>query len=41
VPIQAALDELEHCAGTQFDPGVVPVFRGLFETRFAQLAKEA
>ena len=41
IPIQAALDELDRCAGTQFDPGVVPVFRGLFETRFARLAKEA
>ena len=26
VPIQVALDELQSCAGTQFDPGVVEVF---------------
>jgi HD-GYP domain-containing protein (c-di-GMP phosphodiesterase class II) len=41
MPIQAALDELESCAGTQFDPGVVTVFRELLGSRFDQLAKGA
>ena len=39
--IPAALDELNRCAGTQFDPGVVTVFRELLEGRFDQLAKGA
>jgi two-component system, cell cycle response regulator len=39
--IQAALDELDECAGTQFDPGIVTVFRELLEGRFDQLAKGA
>jgi HD-GYP domain-containing protein (c-di-GMP phosphodiesterase class II) len=39
--IPAALDELSRCAGTQFDPGVVTVFRELLEGRFDQLAKGA
>jgi two-component system, cell cycle response regulator len=41
MPIQGALDELEACAGTQFDPGATTVFRGLIESRFARAAKEA
>jgi two-component system, cell cycle response regulator len=41
IPIQAALDELSECAGTQFDPGVVTAFRELLEGRFDQLAKGA
>jgi len=41
VSIAAALGELDRCAGTQFDPGVVAVFRGLFESRFDRLAKGA
>jgi HD-GYP domain-containing protein (c-di-GMP phosphodiesterase class II) len=41
VPISTALEELHRCAGTQFDPGVVAVFRGLFEARFDRLAKHA
>jgi HD-GYP domain-containing protein (c-di-GMP phosphodiesterase class II) len=39
--IQAALDELQECAGTQFDPGVVTAFCELLEGRFDQLAKGA
>jgi HD-GYP domain-containing protein (c-di-GMP phosphodiesterase class II) len=39
--IDAALRELDRCAGTQFDPGVVTSFRGLFETRFDRVAKGA
>jgi HD-GYP domain-containing protein (c-di-GMP phosphodiesterase class II) len=39
--IDAALHELERCAGTQFDPGVVTVFCGFFKSRFARWAKEA
>jgi two-component system, cell cycle response regulator len=39
--IDAALHELERCAGTQFDPGVVTVFCGLFKTRFDRWAKGA
>jgi HD-GYP domain-containing protein (c-di-GMP phosphodiesterase class II) len=41
MPIEAALDELEACAGTQFDPGVVSAFRDLLGSRFAQVAIEA
>ena len=41
IPIQAALDELQDCAGTQFDPGVVTAFCELLEGRFDQLAKGA
>jgi two-component system cell cycle response regulator len=39
--IAAALDELEDCAGTQFDPGIVTAFREMFETRFDRVAKGA
>ena len=39
--ITAALSELDRCAGTQFDPGAVPVFCGLFESRFDHWAKGA
>jgi HD-GYP domain-containing protein (c-di-GMP phosphodiesterase class II) len=39
--IDSALHELERCSGTQFDPGVVAVFRGLFRSRFDRLAKRA
>jgi HD-GYP domain-containing protein (c-di-GMP phosphodiesterase class II) len=41
VPISTALEELHRCAGTQFDPGVVAVFRDLLEARFDRLAKQA
>jgi HD-GYP domain-containing protein (c-di-GMP phosphodiesterase class II) len=40
-PIAAALDELQYCAGTQFDAGVVIAFRKLLEGRFDQLAQGA
>jgi HD-GYP domain-containing protein (c-di-GMP phosphodiesterase class II) len=40
-PIQGALDELDRCAGTQFDPGVVSAFRALLESRVDQLARGA
>jgi len=40
-PIQGALDELDRCAGTQFDPGVVTAFRALLESRVDQLARGA
>ena len=39
VSISAALGELDRCAGTQFDPGVVTVFRGLLESRFDRVTK--
>jgi two-component system cell cycle response regulator len=39
--IGSALHELERCSGTQFDPGVVTVFRGLFKSRFDRWAKGA
>jgi HD-GYP domain-containing protein (c-di-GMP phosphodiesterase class II) len=39
--IDAALRELDRCAGTQFDPGVVTAFRELLESRFDQLARGA
>jgi two-component system, cell cycle response regulator len=39
--IAAALTELERCAGTQFDPGAVSVFCGLFESRLDHWAKGA
>lgn len=39
--IDAALRELDRCAGTQFDPGVVTAFRSLFEDRFDRMAKGA
>ena len=39
--IDSALHELERCSGTQFDPGVVAVFRGLFKSRFDRWAKGA
>ena len=39
--IDAALRELDRCAGTQFDPGVVKSFRGLLENRFDRVAKGA
>jgi HD-GYP domain-containing protein (c-di-GMP phosphodiesterase class II) len=41
IPIAAALDELQDCAGTQFDPGAVTAFCELLEGRFDQLAKGA
>ena len=41
MPIQAALDELEDSAGTQFDPGATAVFCTLIESRFDRAAKEA
>jgi HD-GYP domain-containing protein (c-di-GMP phosphodiesterase class II) len=41
IPIAAAIDELQECAGTQFDPGVVTAFCELLEGRFDQLAKGA
>ena len=41
VSIAAALDELNECAGTQFDPGVVVAFCELLEGRFDQLARGA
>jgi two-component system cell cycle response regulator len=41
VPIQGALEELQECAGTQFDPGVVAAFCELLKNRFDQLAKGA
>jgi HD-GYP domain-containing protein (c-di-GMP phosphodiesterase class II) len=41
MPIRAALDELDACSGTQFDPGATAVFRGLIESRFDRTAKEA
>jgi HD-GYP domain-containing protein (c-di-GMP phosphodiesterase class II) len=40
-PIAAALDELDHCSGTQFDPGIVTAFREMFESRFDRVAKGA
>jgi len=40
-PIQGALDELDRCAGTQFDPGIVTAFRALLESRVDQLARGA
>jgi two-component system cell cycle response regulator len=39
--IPEALAELEHGAGTQFDPGAVTVFAGLFDSRFDHWAKGA
>jgi two-component system, cell cycle response regulator len=39
--IDSALHELERCSGTQFDPGVVAVFGGLFGSRFDRWAKGA
>jgi two-component system, cell cycle response regulator len=39
--ISTALGELDRCAGTQFDPGAVPVFCALFESRFDHWAKGA
>lgn len=36
--IDAALGELDRCAGAQFDPGIVKVFCDLFQTRFDRLA---
>ena len=41
ISIPAALDELQECAGTQFDPGVVTAFCELLEGRFDQLAQGA
>jgi two-component system, cell cycle response regulator len=41
ISIQAALQELNDCAGTQFDPGVVRAFCELLEGRFDQVAKGA
>jgi len=41
VSIAAARDELNECAGTQFDPGVVVAFCELLEGRFDQLARGA
>jgi HD-GYP domain-containing protein (c-di-GMP phosphodiesterase class II) len=40
-PIQGALDELDRCAGTQFDPRVVTTFRALLDSRVDQLVKGA
>jgi HD-GYP domain-containing protein (c-di-GMP phosphodiesterase class II) len=39
--IQAALDELEACSGSQFDPGATTVFEGLIKSRFDRAGKEA
>jgi two-component system cell cycle response regulator len=39
--IAAALDELDDCAGTQFDPGIVTAFREMLETRFDRVAMGA
>ena len=39
--ITTALTEIQRCAGTQFDPGAVPVFCGLFESRFDHWARGA
>ena len=39
--IDAALRELDRCAGTQFDPGVVTAFRALLANRFDRTAKGA
>jgi two-component system, cell cycle response regulator len=39
--IDGALCELDRSAGTQFDPGVVAVFRSLFKSRFDRWAKGA
>ena len=39
--ITTALTEIQRCAGTQFDPGAVPVFCGLFESRFDHWAQGA
>ena len=39
--IPGALRELQECAGSQFDPGAVPVFCRLFESRFDRWAKGA
>jgi two-component system cell cycle response regulator len=39
--IDSALHELERCSGTQFDPGVVSAFSGLFKSRFDRWAKGA
>ena len=39
--IEAALNELDRCAGGQFDPGVVAIFCDLFESRFDRLAQGA
>jgi len=41
MPIQGALDELDRCAGTQFDPGIVTAFRALLDSRVDQLARGA
>ncbi len=41
VPIATALEELDRCSGTQFDPGVVTAFTSLFESRFDRWAKRA
>ena len=41
ISIPAALEELQECAGTQFDAGVVTAFCELLENRFDQLAKGA
>ena len=39
--IDSALHELERCSGTQFDPGVVAAFRGLFKSQFDRRAQGA
>jgi two-component system cell cycle response regulator len=41
IPIQAALDELHACAGTQFDPEIVIAFCDLLVGRFDALAQGA
>jgi two-component system, cell cycle response regulator len=41
ISIHAALAELDECAGTQFDPGVVTAFRELLDRRFDVLARWA
>jgi len=41
IPIQAALEELHDCAGTQFDPGIVIAFCEMLEGRFDALVKGA
>jgi HD-GYP domain-containing protein (c-di-GMP phosphodiesterase class II) len=41
VPIQTALEELRRGSGTQFDPGVIEPFCGLFEDRIDRWAHRA
>ncbi len=41
ISVTAALDELQECAGTQFDPGVVTAFCELLDGRVDQVAQGA